>query len=550
MLPPNRYPAPQGTEYQFVGPNYHQYGEVQGYDYDPYSDQYYINREAAEAQGLIQPKPKDPSLMDTLLPVAGAAAAYTVGQEGGEYIGGLLQSKPAPVDPSAVPNGTAGAGATQGATPTQAATPTPTATPDSSFGGVQGNEVVGSSANGTGGEGLLTGSGETVTVVNKLPDGNVTLSNGEVVPESSITGAAEGGVSVGQVVQGAAGLYNVYSGIDDGNYAQAGVGAVQVGAAAGSQTASAIAGPAALALGAHQLYQLTQHGNGDADSRKSGAAAGASAGAAYGGSVGGIYGAAIGAVIGGLVGLAGGSIKTGKHIGVQRRDTWRNALEQKGLFTKQDDGTGRETHHIQLADGSFYNVGVDGKDALGHRDVSNKDLIAPGRDSDYLSGNDYKLSAYERDYTNDLEAMIGVGADSLNNAMFGGSIDATKNSEQLQMANYLSNAAISNAGSRDFTIENWTTGVNNLRQFYNNIGIKDKELAFGMSQELFDNGKITEEEHQQMNQGFNLVFDDYEDSFALANQLNETRFDAALAQAEQEDEEDSQKSITGVTPNG
>lgn len=73
-LPPNALPAPAGTPYPFVGANYQQYGEVPGYAYDPWSDEYY--RDANEYRdylietGQAEAPPGDPSLFDTVKPLA------------------------------------------------------------------------------------------------------------------------------------------------------------------------------------------------------------------------------------------------------------------------------------------------------------------------------------------------------------------------------------------------------------------------------------------------------------------------------------------------
>jgi hypothetical protein len=81
----NRYPSPN-SKYPFVGDNYRKYGEVPGYVYYPYNDQYYIDPRAVKNQytqeGLIE-EPKQPSLADQILPgvavVGGAAAAKEIG---------------------------------------------------------------------------------------------------------------------------------------------------------------------------------------------------------------------------------------------------------------------------------------------------------------------------------------------------------------------------------------------------------------------------------------------------------------------------------------
>lgn len=80
------------TRYPFTGPNYAQHGEVPGYLYYPWNDQYYIDPQQVQAYnesvGLAEPVPEEPSLFDTLLPVAGTAAALA----GGTALGNRLTS--------------------------------------------------------------------------------------------------------------------------------------------------------------------------------------------------------------------------------------------------------------------------------------------------------------------------------------------------------------------------------------------------------------------------------------------------------------------------
>lgn len=73
---PDKYPAP-------VGSNYQQYGEQQGYVYDPYQDTYFPDPKASQdyytESGLVEEE-KKPGIGDTILPIAGAAGAIAGGQ--------------------------------------------------------------------------------------------------------------------------------------------------------------------------------------------------------------------------------------------------------------------------------------------------------------------------------------------------------------------------------------------------------------------------------------------------------------------------------------
>jgi hypothetical protein len=78
------------SRYPFTGPNYAQYGEVAGYIYYPWNDQYYIDPQMVqdynESVGLAEPAPKEPSYMDTIAPIAGTAAALALGTGVGNKI--------------------------------------------------------------------------------------------------------------------------------------------------------------------------------------------------------------------------------------------------------------------------------------------------------------------------------------------------------------------------------------------------------------------------------------------------------------------------------
>lgn len=103
------------ARYPFTGPNYAQYGEVPGYIYYPWNDQYYIDPQQVQAYnesvGLAEPAPEEPSLFDTLLPVAGTAGALAVGKGLGQrlisgewpsWLGGG-NTPPVPVEPAVLP---------------------------------------------------------------------------------------------------------------------------------------------------------------------------------------------------------------------------------------------------------------------------------------------------------------------------------------------------------------------------------------------------------------------------------------------------------------
>lgn len=78
VFQPNKYPVSPGSKYQY-------YGEQQGWIYDPYTDTYNRDPNAAkdyyQQTGLADPDPKPPSLGQQLLPVAATAGALYGGKE-------------------------------------------------------------------------------------------------------------------------------------------------------------------------------------------------------------------------------------------------------------------------------------------------------------------------------------------------------------------------------------------------------------------------------------------------------------------------------------
>ena len=88
-------PGPQQPQkYPRTGGNYAQYGEQAGYVYNPYDDEYYIDRNAyseyAIASGQLDKPKKPPGLAESLIPVAAVGGATIAGQAlGGEIVPGI-----------------------------------------------------------------------------------------------------------------------------------------------------------------------------------------------------------------------------------------------------------------------------------------------------------------------------------------------------------------------------------------------------------------------------------------------------------------------------
>jgi len=166
-----------------------------------------------------------------------------------------------------------------------------------------------------------------------------------------------------------------------------------------------------------------------------GAASGSSVGAVIGTffspGIGTAIGAAVGAVAGGLI----GSIKTGKHIDQKVRDAVRDGLLERGVLTSD--------YTIALADGSRFNIGIDGgpKKELGGRRPFEVDTNNP-------------LAKYAISWMNPIFALVSQGNEKIHTDFVG----------------YFANAALSNAKNLDDVRDN----VNAIMK---QLGLTDRIVA-------------------------------------------------------------------------
>lgn len=72
-----------------------------------------------------------------------------------------------------------------------------------------------------------------------------------------------------------------------------------------------------------------------------------------------VVGTVVGAAIGAMIGVGVGMTGSGKNTGQKLRDAWRDAMESIGIAEKING-----SHHLQLADGSTYDIGKDGSHKL------------------------------------------------------------------------------------------------------------------------------------------------------------------------------------------
>ena len=289
---------------------------------------------------------------------------------------------------------------------------------------------------------------------------------------------------------------------------------------AGSVVSTA-AGVAGIALGANQVYK--GWGVGGSAGIKNGALGGASMAA-------GLYtlGATNPYLLAGVVAVSvlGNVAKTGKHGDQIKRDSVRSAFQKNGLIG--DD------YNITLADGSKFDIGVDGRG--GRHAVTNPDmLVGPHK------GKIKELSAYDIDYTNDLDYAAGMGGTTLSRLITGGKSTAVD-----QMGGAIGNGSLGNIGyGKEFSQENYAKAMENLRAQYAKAGIKSKADAYQLINQGYAEGRFDDTDLVTMQQAANMVFD--QNSYGMAQKLMAGR-NAGIEVAATEEPKYPGKPITGATP--
>lgn len=285
--------------------------------------------------------------------------------------------------------------------------------------------------------------------------------------------------------------------------AQAGSGEVvavptaNVGSTAVSPLISNVAGGAAVVLGANQVYK--GWGTGGSKGTLNGALGGASMSA-------GLY--ALGAtnpyLLAGVVAVSvlGNAIHTGKNADQTQRDAVRSRFKDVGLaFSSEGDD-----FNVTLADGSKYNIGVDGHG--GTHQVTNPALLSADQ-----KGKITKLQSFDVDYTNDLDYAAGMAGTTLSRLISGG-----KNKAIDQMGGQLANASLGNVGyGQQFTEENFGKVAANLRASYAQSGIKSKTDALQLANQAYAEGRMDDSDHAAALQSINFIFDD--NGFQTAQKL-------------------------------
>jgi hypothetical protein len=271
-------------------------------------------------------------------------------------------------------------------------------------------------------------------------------------------------------------------------------------------------------------------GRSTADDRKNGAISGASTGAAMGAMIGGPVGAAIGASIGATVGTLSKTGKHGKSREQAHRDMYRSALVQSGIFENFGSKEHKHMATYQLADGQYYDVGVDGsgsraKDINGkNKTFYNKSMIAEG-DKVRDSG---EMNPYDIDYTCNMDYTGSLLLAPLNALGLGGS-NTRDSGEYSQMLGYMTNAVTSNTG-REFTKENFNKMVSNIKAGYERVGINDKDGAMAALGLSYMMGNLTDDDFNSFKLAVDILYSNngYNKAQTLMEQLD--RGDQAKAE--------------------
>ena len=298
------------------------------------------------------------------------------------------------------------------------------------------------------------------------------------------------------------------------------------GWAGATGAAGAAFGPwgAAAVLAVQGVEQFCENGRSTASDRKNGAVAGAAAGAMVG-SAAGPMGAAIGAIIGAVCGVVANSAKTGHSREQYHRGLYREALGQTGIFEKAAKGTEHHGHfYYQLADGQYYNVGIDGhsgraSDINGKiKTVYDQSQILD-RDMHNSEKIDHEIRPYDVDYTCNMDYTGSLMLAPLNALGLGGSnIDDA--AEYNQMLGYMTNACTSNVG-RDMTRENFNKMISNIQAGYERVGINNRQDAQDALALSYMQGNITDEDWDSFQLALNLLYNDngYDQAMSLMDQL-------------------------------
>lgn len=178
----------------------------------------------------------------------------------------------------------------------------------------------------------------------------------------------------------------------------------------------------------------------------------------------------------------------GKSESQTSRDDVRSVFQNVGLADKD--------YNLTLADGSKFNVGIDGHGA--QHGVTNPDALSPDQ-----KGKVDKLNAWDLDYTNDLDYASGLGGITLSRLLNGGKSNAVD-----QMGSEMANGALGNVGyGQPLNTQTFAKTMANMRGFYAQSGIKSKADGYQLANQAFSEGRMDESDLLSAHKSLDMVFD-------------------------------------------
>jgi hypothetical protein len=206
--------------------------------------------------------------------------------------------------------------------------------------------------------------------------------------------------------------------------------------------------------------------------------------------------------MGATVATVGSLFEGGKGKDQQARDSVRGTLKKVGLV---DDN-----FEITLSNGVKANLGIDG--GGDKHTITNPSLLAEDH-----KGKIRELSAYDVDYTNDLDYAASMGGITLSRLLSGG---AAKQVDQI--GGQIANASLKSVGyNKPMTPENYNTVMTNQRLMFAKIGIKSKSDALQLLNQAYGEGRLDDTQHVSGAQALNMIFDN--NSYGTARKLMDGR---------------------------
>lgn len=196
-----------------------------------------------------------------------------------------------------------------------------------------------------------------------------------------------------------------------------------------------------------------------------------------------------------LTGMSG----EGKDKDQHSRDLYRTHGQRLGVIDQE--------YKMTLASGQKFDVGVDGHG--GTREWFNKTSRRPDQtDID-------TLHAYDVDYTRDLDAVMNVGGLALSTLLYG----SADNENAQKMGNYFTNASVSDSKTATLSKDGFGTAQANMQGFFKQAGVDTKQEAYALSNQMLQEGRLSQTQLISVHQGINLAFDS--NAFQGANNLLE-----------------------------